>query len=96
MDQQECREAQQQCSSCSFFFFLLSHATGVADGVGGWAESGVDPSKFSWGLMEKCAAVVARQTGTIASKQIIIAGYKELVASKTVEAGLFVCVCVRV
>lgn len=30
-------------------------AFGVADGVGGWQEIGVDSSDFSWDLMNKCA-----------------------------------------
>lgn len=29
----------------------------VADGVGGWASSGVDPSEFSWAIMNSCGVV---------------------------------------
>ncbi|KAF9363299.1 hypothetical protein BGX34_004434 [Mortierella sp. NVP85] len=36
-------------------------ALGVADGVGGWAEMGVDPSLFSWALMNN-AENIARLT----------------------------------
>jgi protein phosphatase PTC7 len=36
----------------SFFFTVLEGVSfGVADGVGGWIESGVDPSLFSQALM---------------------------------------------
>lgn len=31
---------------------------GVADGVGGWREMGIDPSKFSSGLMQQCKRIV--------------------------------------
>lgn len=36
-----------------FFFFL-----GVADGVGGWRDYGVDPSQFSGTLMKTCERLV--------------------------------------
>ncbi|KAG0292264.1 Protein phosphatase PTC7 [Linnemannia gamsii] len=32
-------------------------ALGVADGVGGWSEVGVDPALFSWALMDNAEAV---------------------------------------
>lgn len=31
---------------------------GVADGVGGWREMGIDPSKFSSSLMQQCKRIV--------------------------------------
>ncbi|KAI1305762.1 Protein phosphatase PTC7 [Mortierella claussenii] len=39
-------------------------ALGVADGVGGWAEVGVDPALFSWALMDNAEAV-ARLTDVV-------------------------------
>ena len=32
--------------------------TGIADGVGGWRQFGVDPSKFSRQLMQNCEKLV--------------------------------------
>lgn len=37
------------------------HVCGVADGVGGWIEKGVDPSFFSKVLMESCWRMAARE-----------------------------------
>lgn len=53
-------EAKKQAGSGDDFFFLQENNVeangrllicGVADGVGGWSESGVDPSAFSQALM---------------------------------------------
>ena len=38
-------------------YFVLPHALGVSDGVGGWAELGVDAGVFSRALMSTCARV---------------------------------------
>ncbi|KAG0350170.1 Protein phosphatase PTC7 [Podila minutissima] len=74
-------------------------ALGVADGVGGWSEVGVDPALFSWALMDNAEAV-ARQTDvangsdnketetTVLDAQTILDGaYSELVKGGKVEAG---------
>ncbi|KAF9427364.1 Protein phosphatase PTC7 [Podila epigama] len=74
-------------------------ALGVADGVGGWAEVGVDPALFSWALMDNAEAV-ARLTdvdngsddkttgGKILDAQTILDGaYTELVKEGKVKAG---------
>ncbi|KAF9170248.1 Protein phosphatase PTC7 [Mortierella sp. AD011] len=78
-------------------------ALGVADGVGGWAEVGVDPALFSWALMDN-AESVARLTdididhadpknAQVAKKipldaqSILDGAYSELVQSGKVEAG---------
>ena len=49
-------------------FYVSSHHAGmfgVADGVGGWNEEGVDPSKFSRGIMRNAqAAMEAKAPGT--------------------------------
>lgn len=43
-------------------WFVTSHKNidvlGVADGVGGWREMGIDPSKFSSSLMQQCKRIV--------------------------------------
>lgn len=44
--------------------FVAEHRSadvvGVADGVGGWREYGIDPSSFSQGLMKACKDLVGR------------------------------------
>ena len=37
-------------------YFICDRALGVADGVGGWAESGVNPKDYSQGLMDVAKA----------------------------------------
>ncbi|KAF9344029.1 Protein phosphatase PTC7 [Mortierella sp. AD094] len=78
-------------------------ALGVADGVGGWSEVGVDPALFSWALMDN-AESVARLTdidvdhadpknAQVANKipldaqSILDGAYSELIQSGKVEAG---------
>jgi serine/threonine protein phosphatase PrpC len=40
---------------------LRLFSKGVADGVGGWHEYGIDPSKFSFNLMKTCKRLVEQQ-----------------------------------
>lgn len=54
---------------------------GVFDGVGGWADSGVDPSIFSAGLAKHCHS----STGT--SSEILIDGYNKLQRDAEVKMG---------
>ncbi|KAF9430827.1 Protein phosphatase PTC7 [Entomortierella beljakovae] len=78
-------------------------ALGVADGVGGWSEVGVDPALFSWALMDNAEAV-ARITDAdienidpkntqiskkipLDAQSILDGAYSELVQSGKVEAG---------
>lgn len=58
---------------------------GVADGVGGWAESGVDPSVFSQALMYfgwQASAMPQLGPGGILQK-----AYDDTLAEKEVKAG---------
>lgn len=41
--------------------FVWKNTKGVADGVGGWHEYGIDPSKFSFNLMKTCKRLVEQQ-----------------------------------
>ncbi|KAF9110014.1 hypothetical protein BGX27_006875 [Mortierella sp. AM989] len=77
-------------------------ALGVADGVGGWSEMGVDPALFSWALMDN-AEHIARSTDSIQdtpetltagsarkvldAQTILDGAYSELVQSGKIEAG---------
>lgn len=48
--------------SSNFRLFAYMVYLGVADGVGGWTEKGVDPSFFSKYLMESCCRVSERES----------------------------------
>lgn len=53
---------------------------GVADGVGGWRNYGVDPSLFSSSLMATCQnAVIEGRSRPEAPKTIIATGYHDLI-----------------
>ncbi|KAI9278609.1 phosphatase 2C-like domain-containing protein [Phascolomyces articulosus] len=64
-------------------------ALGVADGVGGWAEAGVDPAIFSWTLMNNAAGVAkkAEQSPPIHALQILDTAFHQLRRGGKVAAG---------
>jgi protein phosphatase PTC7 len=62
-------------------------SAGIADGVGGWSEIGVNPSLFSWGLMEHAEAQCKASCAVQEAGKILTNAYEALVASKTVDAG---------
>jgi len=45
--------------------FVTRHGMGIADGVGGWSQYGIDPSKFSESIMENCRKIIERKTENI-------------------------------
>lgn len=57
-------------------------SSGVFDGVGGWADSGVDPSIFSSGLAKHCAAVSSSDPAVVLQQ-----GYDGLQGDVCVEMG---------
>jgi len=44
--------------ACFISKYKTTHVAGVADGVGGWRQYGVDPAKFSSNLMNNCSEIV--------------------------------------
>ncbi|KAJ5555434.1 hypothetical protein N7535_007869 [Penicillium sp. DV-2018c] len=65
-------------------------AFGVADGVGGWTESRVDPADFSHGLcgyMAQTAQTWHEPAERLRPKQLLQAGYDQVVADSTIRAG---------
>ena len=61
---------------------------GVADGVGGWRDYGVDPSQFSATLMRTCERLV--KEGRFVPSQpvgILTSGYYELLQNKVPLLG---------
>ena len=68
-----------------------SMAFGVADGVGGWANSGIDSAHFSHGLCEHMieAAQNTNETEekTLSAEKLLQIGYDGVVADKTISGG---------
>ncbi|KAI9746075.1 MAG: hypothetical protein M1818_000756 [Claussenomyces sp. TS43310] len=67
-------------------------AFGVADGVGGWVDSGVDPADFAHGFCDHMAyrANKYETEGTkygLTAKSLMQKGYDDIVAEKAVKAG---------
>lgn len=69
---------------CLFSF----SASGVADGVGGWRDYGVDPSQFSVTLMRTCERLVKEGRFTPSNPVgILTSGYYELLQNKVPLLG---------
>ncbi|KAL3438653.1 phosphatase 2C-like domain-containing protein [Aspergillus tetrazonus] len=67
-----------------------SIAFAVADGVGGWAESRVDPADFSHALCDYMAQTALDWDGPaeqLRAKYLLQAGYDRVVADETIPAG---------
>lgn len=64
----------------------LFQAVGVFDGVGGWAEAGVDPAEFSHALARHCAQQMAVLDPPL-PKPVLTAGYKALKTEGRVKLG---------
>ncbi|KAI9316389.1 phosphatase 2C-like domain-containing protein, partial [Dichotomocladium elegans] len=64
-------------------------ALGVADGVGGWAEAGVDPAIFSWTLMNNAAGIAKKseEHPPIDALQILDTAFHQLRRGGKVAAG---------
>jgi protein phosphatase PTC7 len=80
----------------AFFFSQIgttnATAFGVADGVGGWVESGLDPADFSHGLCEymTCAARSWPQgsnTTSLHPKDLLQVAYDEVTEDDSIEGG---------
>ncbi|KAI4118251.1 MAG: hypothetical protein LQ345_001670 [Seirophora villosa] len=65
-----------------------STAFGIADGVGGWAESGIDPSDFSHGLCRYMAnRAIAFHEDHLGARQLLERGYQDVVEDKEITGG---------
>ncbi|KAI2785861.1 hypothetical protein POX_h09623 [Penicillium oxalicum] len=65
-------------------------AFAIADGVGGWTESRVDPADFSHGLcgyMAQSALAWDSPAEKLRPKQLLQAGYDQIVKDPTIKAG---------
>ncbi|KAH6619711.1 phosphoprotein phosphatase-like protein [Chaetomium sp. MPI-SDFR-AT-0129] len=69
-------------------------ALGVADGVGGWMDSGVDPADFSHAICDYMAAsavdAIPTSTGTgkpLTARQLMQKGYEAVCYDRAIKAG---------
>ncbi|CAF1583844.1 unnamed protein product [Adineta steineri] len=75
-------------------FFITKHRLGdflgVADGVGGWREHGIDPSLFSSSLMDACKSLIDNKLldlNPLTLKELLSKGYKQLLEDKQCIIG---------
>jgi protein phosphatase PTC7 len=85
----------EQCGEDSYF--MTPNLVGVADGVGGWNENGVDPGEISRSLMRNASTIVksAGHTSTITTQEVLARAYAKAVADEKVEAGSTTACIVR-
>ena len=78
----------------SYVYFVLA---GVADGVGGWREYGVDPSQFPLTLMQTCERMVKQGHFQPKHPRNLIKGsYEELLENKSSLIGkTSFCICIH-
>lgn len=90
------RSSRPESGHDAFFVSRVSDtgsvAFGVADGVGGWTESGVDPADFSHGLCAYMAAAAKEaheEEGgrRVTSRQLMQRGYDAVSNDPSVQAG---------
>ncbi len=70
--------------------FCFFENSGVADGVGGWREYGIDPSLFSSSLMEACKSLIDNKLidlNPLTLKELLSRGYKQLLEDKQCIIG---------
>ena len=78
----------------AFFITKIAHSSniafGVADGVGGWIESGIDSAHFSHGLckhMAKAARGLEGSSNKIRARELLQGGYEGVVNDKSIVGG---------
>ncbi len=86
------RKANRPDSGQDAFFIAKldakSTAFGIADGVGGWATSGVDPAEFSHGFCHYMAKTTLEWThGRLTPRMLMEIGYQNIIDDPSVPAG---------
>ncbi|KAI4114627.1 MAG: hypothetical protein LQ338_007975 [Usnochroma carphineum] len=77
----------------AFFVSNVGHSSstafGVADGVGGWTQSGIDPADFSHGLCRYLANNAQDHHGQdrLSARQLLERGYRDVVADEEITGG---------
>ncbi|TGJ82531.1 hypothetical protein E0Z10_g6206 [Xylaria hypoxylon] len=63
-------------------------AFGVADGVGGWEESGVDPADFAHGFCDYMASAAhEHKSNSLAPRALMQRGYDDVTKDRSIYAG---------
>jgi protein phosphatase PTC7 len=100
-DVRECKHAldkrrRARSGQDAFFFSQVGDTNtttfGVADGVGGWVESGLDPADFAHGLCEYMACAARSwphgfNTTSLHPKDLLQVAYDEVTDDDTIEGG---------
>lgn len=101
-DLRQCKTAKARRSRAksgqdAFFFSQIgtskSTAFGVADGVGGWVESGIDPADFSHGLCEYMACAARswapkpRASSILHPQGLLQTGYDHVIDDDSIVGG---------
>ncbi|KUI66378.1 hypothetical protein VM1G_02034 [Cytospora mali] len=93
------KRARPESGQDAFFVTRINDtggvALGVADGVGGWMDSGVDPADFSHGFCDYMAAAAYQYSPTdkdpksapLTAKSLMHTGYEAICADESVPAG---------
>lgn len=89
------KKNRPDCGEDAFFVSKVGHDSGafsfgVADGVGGWVRSGIDPADFSHGLCGYMAKTALNWDGPVASlraKELIKKGYQKVLDDQSIFAG---------
>ena len=79
----------------AFFISKIGNGTsvgfGVADGVGGWADSGIDSAHFSHGLcehmIEAAESTNSTEERTLGAGKLLQIGYDGVVADRSITGG---------
>lgn len=102
LDAAAARDSRQASGQDAFFAGAVGGSTGatafgVADGVGGWAEQGIDSAAFAHGLCNCMAAAAASfpvgfgaktsAPGTLDPQALLQEGYTRVCADETIEGG---------
>jgi len=78
---------QLDCGEDSFFVSNTYKVVGIADGVGGWKDKGVDPSKMSNKLMENCKLYSETHRQVLDARKVLAEAYTKVLTNKEVTAG---------
>lgn len=76
-------------------YFLSPYIVGVADGVGGWNENGVDPGEISRSLMRNAGEFVRSAKSEVTTQAVLAYGYKQALLDDNVRAGSTTACIVR-
>ena len=89
---QEKRKSRPDSGQDAFFIAKVGRndqklAFGIADGVGGWTDSGVDPADFSHGLCTYMAAAALQSEAVETPKDLLQRGYDDVRNDRGIPAG---------